>query len=84
MAGFPVMGSIRGRSGADRKALLSTEFSDRSHPGTVIACANKHEVRRGLGELCASDGSSRAGASWRQLTLLMDGAYGQAVTLGAS
>jgi hypothetical protein len=37
------MGSIRSGSGADRKARLSTEFSDRSHPGTVIACANKHE-----------------------------------------
>jgi hypothetical protein len=69
---YRVMGSIRGGSGADRKALLSTEFSDRSHPGTVIACANKHEVRRRLRELCAAMGAHERARLWRP-THVVDG-----------
>jgi AcrR family transcriptional regulator len=62
---------------------LATEFPDRQHTGTAIACSNKKEVRKRLrlltGALGARDPRRLAG----QLALLMDGAYGHAVTLGA-
>src|ERR1700679_4348967 len=35
---------------------LATEISDRKHPGAVIACANKQEVRRRLRALSSNLG----------------------------
>lgn len=63
---------------------LATEFPDRSHPGTAIACANKREVRRRLRELSAALGAPHPESLADRLALLMDGAYGQAMTLGTS
>ena len=61
---------------------LATEFPNHAHPGTAIACANKREVRRRLRELCAAMGAREPLRLADQLALLIDGAYGQAVTLG--
>ncbi|WGY66949.1 TetR/AcrR family transcriptional regulator [Burkholderia cepacia] len=63
---------------------LATEFPDRDHPGTVIACANKAEVRARLHTLCralAVDDPVRLG---NQLSLLMEGAYASALTFGVA
>jgi AcrR family transcriptional regulator len=63
---------------------LATEFPDRTHPGTQIACANKHAVRQRLRALSAAMGARNPESLGDQLALLMDGAYGQAITLGTS
>lgn len=63
---------------------LATEFPDRSHPGTEIACTNKREVRRRLRQLSSDIGAHDPIRLGDQLALLMDGAYGQAITLGAA
>lgn len=63
---------------------LATEFPDRAHPGTLIACANKTAVRQRLRELSAAMGARNPVRLGDQLALLMDGAYGQAITLGTS
>jgi len=63
---------------------LATEFPDRAHPGTEIACANKMVVRQRLRELSAAMGARDPERLGDQLALLMDGAYGQAITLGTS
>ncbi|NHV31116.1 TetR/AcrR family transcriptional regulator [Burkholderia sp. D-99] len=63
---------------------LATEFPDRDHPGTVIACANKAEVRHRLHALCRAlvvDDPVRLG---NQLSLLMEGAYASAMTFGVA
>lgn len=62
---------------------LATEIPDRKHPGTAIACANKAEVRRRLRELCERLGVGDPHRLGDRLALIIDGAYGRAVTLGA-
>jgi AcrR family transcriptional regulator len=62
---------------------LATEFPDRQHPGTAIACANKMEVRRRLHLLARALNAREPRRLSDQLALLIDGAYGHAVTLGA-
>jgi AcrR family transcriptional regulator len=62
---------------------LATEFPDRRHPGTAIACTNKMEVRRRLHLLARALNARDPRRLSDQLALLIDGAYGHAVTLGA-
>ncbi|MBR7986794.1 TetR/AcrR family transcriptional regulator [Burkholderia cenocepacia] len=61
---------------------LATEFPDREHPGTVIACANKSEVRSRLHALCRDLGAGDPVRLGNQLSLLMEGAYASALTFG--
>jgi AcrR family transcriptional regulator len=61
---------------------LATEFPDRKHPGTAIACANKREMRQRLRALAHALDARDPNRLANQLALLIDGAYGQAVTLG--
>jgi AcrR family transcriptional regulator len=63
---------------------LATEFPDRQHPGTAIACANKMEVRKRLRILARALNARDPRRLSDQLALLIDGAYGHAVTLGAA
>jgi AcrR family transcriptional regulator len=63
---------------------LATEISDRGHPGARIASANKQLVRQRLRELSAAMGARDPICLGDQLALLMDGASGQAITLGPS
>lgn len=63
---------------------LATEFPNREHPGTGIACANKTEVRRRLHLLCRDLGAHDPVRLGSQLSLLMEGAYASAMTLGAA
>ena len=63
---------------------LATEFPDRAHPGAAIVCANKQTVRQRFRKLSAAMGARNPIRLGDQLALLMDGAYGQAITLGAS
>ena len=60
---------------------LATEFPDRKHPGTAIACRNKKEMRRRLRTIARSLGARDPNRLGDQLALLIDGAYGHAVTL---
>jgi AcrR family transcriptional regulator len=62
---------------------LATEFPDRKHPGTAIACTNKKEMRRRLRTIARSLGARDPARLGDQLALLIDGAYGHAVTLGS-
>jgi AcrR family transcriptional regulator len=61
---------------------LATEFPDRQHPGTAVACTNKREMRRRLRALARALGARDPHRLGDQLALLIDGAYGHAVTLG--
>jgi len=63
---------------------LATEFPDRQHPGTAIACTNKMELRRRLRLLARALNARDPRRLSDQLALLIDGAYGNAVTLGAA
>jgi len=63
---------------------LATEFPDRQHPGTAIACTNKMEVRKRLRLLARALNARDPRRLSDQLALLIDGAYGHAVTLGAA
>jgi AcrR family transcriptional regulator len=63
---------------------LAIEFPDRAHPGAAIVCANKQTVRQRFRKLSAAMGARNPIRLGDQLALLMDGAYGQAITLGAS
>jgi AcrR family transcriptional regulator len=63
---------------------LATEFPDQAHPGTVIACGNKQEMRRRLADLARAVGAREPRRLGEQLALLIDGAYGRATTIGAS
>jgi AcrR family transcriptional regulator len=63
---------------------LVTEISDRKHPGTAIACANKQEVRRRLRALSGELGVRHPRRLGDRLALIMDGAYGRGTTLGAA
>jgi AcrR family transcriptional regulator len=63
---------------------LATEFPDRQHPGTAIACANKMEMRKRLRLLARGLNARNPRRLSDQLALLIDGAYGHAVTLGAA
>jgi AcrR family transcriptional regulator len=53
---------------------LATEFPDHGHSGSKIACANKHEMRRRLGELCRDMGASDPDSLAASLALLLNGA----------
>jgi AcrR family transcriptional regulator len=61
---------------------LANEFPDRQHPGTTIACANKREMRQRLRAMARALGARNPQRLGDQLALLIDGAYGHAVTLG--
>jgi len=61
---------------------LANEFPDREHPGTVVACANKLEMRERLRAIARALGARNPQRLGDQLALLIDGAYGHAVTLG--
>ncbi|WP_321857261.1 TetR/AcrR family transcriptional regulator [Burkholderia cenocepacia] len=63
---------------------LATEFPDRAHPGTAIACDNKTEVRNRLHALCRDLGAADPIRLGNQLSLLMEGAYACALTLGSA
>jgi AcrR family transcriptional regulator len=63
---------------------LATEFPDRQHPGTAIACNNKKEMCKRLRILARSLGARAPDQLGDQLALLIDGAYGHATTLGAA
>jgi AcrR family transcriptional regulator len=63
---------------------LATEFPNRAHPGTAIACGNKQEMRRRLTNLARAIGAREPRRVGNQLALLIDGAYGHATTLGAT
>jgi AcrR family transcriptional regulator len=63
---------------------LATELPDPQHPGTAIACANKKEVRKRLRQLSRDLGARDPRRLGEQLALLIDGAYGHAMTLGAA
>jgi len=62
---------------------LATEFPDRRHPGTAIARTNKRELCKRLRTLARGLGARDPRRLGNQLALLIDGAYGHAVTLGA-
>ena len=62
---------------------LATEFPDRQHPGTAIACTNKREMRRRLRALARALGARDPHRFGDQLALVIDGSYGHAVTLGS-
>jgi AcrR family transcriptional regulator len=61
---------------------LATEFPSRQHPGTAVACGNKKEVRRRLRAISREIRARDPRRLGDQLALLIDGAYGQATTLG--
>jgi AcrR family transcriptional regulator len=63
---------------------LATEFPDRQHPGTAIACKNKVEVRKRLHLLARALDARDPRQLSNQLALLIDGAYGHAVTLSVA
>jgi AcrR family transcriptional regulator len=63
---------------------LATEFPDRQHPGTAIACANKREVCKRLRVMARDLGARDPRQLGDQLALLIDGAYSHAVTLGTA
>lgn len=53
----------------------ATEFPDNTHPGRVVARANKDELRRRLTELCIRIGVANPEHIGAQLFLLINGAY---------
>jgi len=61
---------------------LATEFPDRQHLGTAIARTNKREMRERLRALARALCVRNPDRLGNQLALLIDGAYGHAVTLG--
>ena len=63
---------------------LATESPDRRHAGTAIACTNKKEVCKRLRLLARALGARDPRQLSDQLALLIDGAYGHAVTLGSA
>ena len=63
---------------------LASELADPSHPAVAVACGNKEQVRTRLRELSRDLGARDPERLGDQLTLLMDGAYGRTLTLGAN
>ena len=63
---------------------LATEFPQPEHPGTAVACRNKEEMRRRLYNLGEELGARDPHRLGDQLALLIDGAYGRSITLGAA
>jgi AcrR family transcriptional regulator len=53
---------------------IATEFPDRNNPAHAIACENKHEMQRRLGELCGEMGATAPDALAASLALLLNGA----------
>ncbi|ORA32810.1 TetR family transcriptional regulator [Mycobacterium aquaticum] len=53
----------------------ATEFPDNTHPGRIVARANKDELRRRLTELCTRVGVANPEHVGAQLFLLINGAY---------
>lgn len=62
---------------------LAAELADPQHPALAVTCANKQEVRARLRRLCRELGAREPERLGDQLSLLMDGAYGRTLTLGA-
>ncbi|WP_042877087.1 TetR/AcrR family transcriptional regulator [Cupriavidus necator] len=62
---------------------ICIEFPDRQQPCTEIACANKEEVRERLRVLSRDLGAQDPDRLGDQLAILLDGAYGHAMTVGA-
>ncbi len=54
---------------------LATEFPDHSHPGRVIARANKEEMRARLATIVARLGAVDPNRTASQLALMINGAY---------
>ncbi|MEM5431080.1 TetR/AcrR family transcriptional regulator [Cupriavidus oxalaticus] len=63
---------------------ICIEFPDRRQPCTEIACANKEEVRERLRLLSRDLGAQDPDRLGDQLAVLLDGAYGHAMTVGAA
>ena len=63
---------------------LATEFPDRQHRGTAIACSNKREMGKRLRLLARALGARDPAKLGDQLSLLIDGAFSHAVVLGAA
>jgi AcrR family transcriptional regulator len=63
---------------------LATEISDGKHPGAAIARANKLEMRRRLRVLTRDLRARDPRRLAEQLAVIIDGAYGRAVTLGST
>jgi AcrR family transcriptional regulator len=62
---------------------LAAELADPKHPALAITCGNKQEVRARLRRLSRELGAREPERLGDQLSLLMDGAYGRTLTLGA-
>ncbi len=62
---------------------LAAELADPQHPALAITCGNKQEVRARLRRLSHALGAREPERLGDQLSLLMDGAYGRTLTLGA-
>jgi len=62
---------------------IATELAGPDHPALTIACGNKQEVRARLRRLSRERAAREPERLADQLSLLIDGAYGRAVTLGA-
>jgi hypothetical protein len=60
----------------------SVEAGLQIQAGAVIACANKREMRERLRAIARAVGARNPQRLGDQLALLIDGAYGHAVTLG--
>ena len=62
---------------------LAAELSDPQHPALAITCGNKQDVRARLRRLGRELGAREPERLGDQLSLLLDGAYGRTLTLGA-
>jgi AcrR family transcriptional regulator len=62
---------------------LAAELADSQHPALAVTCGNKQEVRARLRRLSRELGARDPERLGDQLSLLMDGAYGRTLTLGA-
>jgi len=62
---------------------LAAELADPQHPARAITCGNKQEVRARLRRLSRELGAREPERLGDRLSLLMDGAYGRTLTLGA-
>jgi hypothetical protein len=54
---------------------LAAEFSDKSHPGRVVARGNKEELRARLATIVAKLGADDPHRTASQLALIINGAY---------
>jgi len=54
--------------------IIAAEFPQRDHPGRTLACANRDEMRRRLGELCRAMRASEPDSLAASIALLFNGA----------